>query len=197
MIAFFAAVLLSLHSPARADGPGIVCVPAREGYRLVRESDGVVFGKPLSRAECGLSVAAAADGVVCARADISGDKSWKAVSVAHGHWLGRYAVPAEDCFEATRHARGGVVCGHTGLVLDGGKLGWKPTFTAKPDDKGFLGSSAWLDFCKVATLHAREGQACANGNGGTGDHRYWYRQWIATAGLVDGARPGTVFECSK
>ena len=115
--------------------------------------------------------------------------------VDRGHWVGRYAVSREDCFEATRNTGDGVVCGATGVDL-GGKPGFKPTDVEKANDLGFLGSSAWLDYCKIATARARNGTVCANGGGGTGDHAQWYRHVIATKAIVAGTRPATVDVCA-
>lgn len=172
------------------------CRETGGGAELIRTADGARMGNVIaSLSLCDAAIAAAKSGVVCARKE-NGDKGWMAMHVERRHWIGRYPLLSADCFEATRHAGHGVVCSHTGLTLDQGKPGFKPTNIDKANDAGFMGSSAWLDFCKVATDNSRDGKVCANGNGGTGNHAQWYLHEIATGSLAEPTHSGTVQVCS-
>ncbi|MCA9669054.1 MAG: hypothetical protein KC503_25840 [Myxococcales bacterium] len=189
-------------SPPAADSApppaqnGVRCDVQGGATQLVRVKDGKALGSSMSASDCQGAVAAAHSGVVCAIvASGQGSAVWKAMNIELGIELGRYPIPRDDCFESTRHARNGVVCSHTG-VNPSGKLGFKPTNITKAGDTGFMGSSAWLAYCKIATLNAKSDRVCANGNGGTGDHAFWYENYIATQNIVQGGKHGTVYACS-
>ncbi len=173
------------------------CRPVGGGYALTRASDGKALGRAIPEAaQCEEARATARENVACVPKE-GGGKGWMTIHVNRLHWVGRYPISAADCFEAVRNAADDVVCSHTGLTLDGGRPGFKPTYVELANDNGFLGSSAWLDYCKVASRNAHDGKVCANGNGGTGGHRQWYRHVTKTKQLAQPTVTGSVDDCSS
>jgi hypothetical protein len=178
------------------DAKEVACISSGTTLHIQRIVDQQNLGLAVTEQECETAVEASKNGVVCARENASSSKAWKAININKGHWVGRYPITLEECSHATASSGPGVVCGHTGLTLEGGKTGWKPTTISKPNDQGFMGSSAWLDYCAVATELSHNGIVCANGNGGTGNHAQWYPHYVAS-GNHTGGGSGTVTDCSK
>jgi hypothetical protein len=188
----FLLAAIALPTTVLGDTRSLACREVADGWHVARFLDGASVGGPIrSRSDCTAAVEAARNGVVC----VPRGGKWMARHVDRLHWVGRYPIAFDACLESTRRSGHGVVCSATGVDLSG-KPGFKPTDVEKPDDSGFLGSSAWLEYCVIATFRARDGTVCANGGGGTGNHAQWYRHVVATKAIVAGARPQTVEACA-
>jgi hypothetical protein len=125
-----------------------------------------------SQGECDAVVDAAGEGVVCAwftpgmniGPGAWDETGWRPMNIETGMGLGRRPHESFDiCLDATRHARGGVVCTQTGI-------GYK---AAHIETNTWCGSSSELAYCLEATLAARDHFVCSFPSDGSGAGSGW------------------------
>lgn len=138
----------------------------------MRDVDGATIATYESGAVCSEVLAARGDGVVC-RYFNAGDPigpggwdetGWRAMNWRTGIGLGRRPhLDYDDCLEATRNARGGVVCTNTGV-------GYK---SANIETNMWCGSSSALSYCLQASAAARDFWVCSFPSDGDGSGPGW------------------------
>jgi hypothetical protein len=92
------------------------------------------------------------------------ETGWRPMNWETGIGLGRLPHESyEDCLEATRNARGGVVCTNTGV-------GYK---SAHIETNMWCGASSNLHYCLMASIAARNFHVCSFPSEGTGAEAGW------------------------
>ncbi len=174
--------------------PDFACHAGESGAEL-RDAGMQLVASYQSVAECQQALDAMGEGVVCAwfvpgmyiGPEGWDETGWRAMNVKTGMGLGRRPhVSLSDCLDATRNARGGVVCTNTGV-------GYK---SAHIDTNHWCGASSGLSYCLQASLAARNFYVCSFPSDGDGSGPGWVLTQIdgATCNYLTSSMP--LSECN-
>lgn len=153
--------------------PDLRCV----GTDMLDTTDRVVASYA-DAGECEQAVEAAGEGVVCAWFTPGmpigpggwDETGWRPMNIDTGMGLGRRPhMSFDDCLDATRNARGGVVCTNTGV-------GYK---SAHIETNMWCGASSALEYCVIASLAAHDYHVCSFPSEGDGSGAGWVLTEIA------------------
>jgi hypothetical protein len=164
-------------SGGAAEPPGFACTASAAGAEMHDPAMQLVASYE-TELECQKALEHMGEGVVCAwfvpgmfiGPEAWDETGWRAMNVTSHMGLGRRPHTSfEDCLDATKNARGGVVCTNTGV-------GYK---SAHIETNKWCGASSGFSYCLQASLAANEFHVCSFPSDGDGSGPGWVLTEIA------------------